>query len=328
MDVLGRAKALLSGQKLAVVFPEGDDERIVKAASILRDGASGVAPILLGPKSAISATASKVGVTLKDLTVIDPKDNPDQDMLAQAYGKARPDTGHALALRFVRKPLFCAGMMVHNGLAHALVAGVTCPTARVIESALMTIGLSDSVAKPSSCFLMELANPNRHILFADCAVNVDPSMEELADIGIASAHTMKILTGLEPKVAFLSFSTLGSAHHALADKVGKAARLARERCPQFPFEGELQADAALSPRVASLKLKSASQVAGQANVLIFPDLNAANIGYKLVQYLGGASALGPFLQGFAKPVSDLSRGASVDDIVATAILTAVQALKA
>ena len=322
-SVIERLAAKLKGRNLRLVLPEASDERVLAAARNLRD--SELAQIvLLGDPTSVLAAAENAEVTLDGIEVVNPADGRDLDAYARQYSELRQRAQRQVARRLVSKPLFYGASMLKAGEAHAMVAGVATTTAKVLEACLLTIGKAEGIETPSSCFMMLLpqdGGAERVLIYADCAVNVEPTSDQLADIALASASTGQLLLDEAPRVAFLSFSSKGSANHARASKVAHAASLAAARAPEVAIDGELQADAALVERVARIKLDPVGDVAGRANVLVFPDLNAGNIAYKLTQYLAGARAIGPLLQGFARPVADLSRGASIEDIVDSAIVT-------
>jgi len=325
--ILDRFYQLARERRLSVVLPEGDDERIVTAARRLND--AGIArPIVLGSREAIDKAAQGAGVTLDGIETIDPQESDLLEAMAESYGQRRGMSARA-ARRLVGRPVFFGGMMVAEGRADTMVAGVSHATATVIQAGALALGYAPGIETASSFFLMVVpagdGRPERTFIFADCAVNIDPTAEQLADIALASAASAARLLDEEPRVALLSFSTQGSAAHPLVEKVTCALEVARQRNGDVRIDGEFQADSAIVADVASRKVKKPSEVAGRANVLVFPDLNSGNIAYKLTQYLAGAQAIGPFLQGFAKPISDLSRGASADDVVATVAVTLAQA---
>ena len=324
MDLIESLQAKAAETQARVVYPEAEDGRIAAAAA--RVVQLGIAkPILVGDQQAIL----DLGVDTDGMTIVDPAASPERIKEYAASYCAREGFPQSAAERMLQEDtLHFAAMMVAEGDADAMVAGLTHATEDVILSSQMFIGLCDGVETPSSFFVMDVpgwqGGENGLIVFADCAVVTNPTSEELAGIALSSAASVRALLGWEPRIAFISFSTKGSAMHPDVDKVVLALEKVRTADPDLCVDGELQVDAAVVPAVAEKKIKDGSPVGGRANILVFPDLDAGNSGYKLVQRLAGAAAYGPVLQGFSSPVSDLSRGATLEDIVGATTMVAAQ----
>lgn len=323
IELLKQIREKASQKRRTIVLPESHDERVLRAAEILTK--EKVASIItLGNEDKIRNDASKLGVDLQGVRVIDPDKSDKLSDFANIFYNQRKHKGVTIeqARETVRRDIFFAGMMVREGMAHGSVSGSFATTADVTRAALFCVGLGEGMSILSSFFLMVM--PDKVYSFADCAVNPNPDPNQLADIAIATADNHKKLTGEEPYIAMLSFSTKGSAEHELIDKVRLATKTVKEKRPDLKVDGELQFDAAVVDSVGKKKAPG-SEVAGRANVLVFPDLNAANIGYKIAQRLGKAEAVGPVNQGLKKPFFDLSRGCYVDDIVNTAAIACLMA---
>jgi len=319
MDVINRIKEKAKAKGKRVVLPEGTEERMIQATkNILAEGLAEVT--LLGDEDRIKKLALSNNLDLNKVKVIAPDNSPKLNEYAQEYHQLRKKKGMTpeKAKKIMINPLFYGAMMVRKGEVDGFVAGSVNTTGDVLRTGIQIIGTAPGISTVSSSFLMVLPEflgvKDKVFVFADCAVIPDPDYSQLASIAISSAKTMQDLTEEEPKVAMLSFSTKGSAQHEMVDKIQEATRMAKELKPDLKIDGELQADSAIIPQVAQKKCPD-SIICGDANVLIFPDLNSGNIAYKLVQRMAQAKAIGPIIQGLAKPANDLSRGCSVDDIV-------------
>lgn len=312
-----------------IVLPEGTEERTLKAAAfILKEKIARL--ILLGNREEIIRKSSQYSLSnIEEANIIDPENNPDLKKYATMLYEIRKAKGltYEEALKLTKDPLYLGTLLIKAGVADGEVAGAINATGNVLRPAFQIVKTLPGISVVSGAFIMLLKDnpyvPENILVFADCAVHPDPNAEELAEIAVSTAYTAKNIAKIEPRIAMLSFSTKGSARHALVDKVVEATRIAKEKAPWLNIDGELQADAALVESVGMSKAPG-SPVAGKANVLVFPSLETGNIAYKLVQRLAGAEAVGPVLQGMAAPINDLSRGCSVSDIVNLVAITANQ----
>ena len=323
-SLFGSLREKIVSKNVRIVFPEGNDERVVRAAARLKfEGL--IEPIILGDATEVRNLLTKLGFADQDYTIINPEDYTDFEHMKQEFveirkGKATIEDAEQL----LKDVNYFGVMLVKLGLADGMVSGAIHSTADTVRPALQIIKTKPGISRTSGVFLMNRETTDQRLIFADCAINIEPDEQELAEIAINTADTAKIFD-IDPKIAMLSFSTKGSAKASQFEKVQEATRIAKELRPEIALDGELQFDAAFVPTTAKIKAPE-SDVAGQANVFIFPDLQSGNIGYKIAQRLGMFDAIGPILQGLNMPVNDLSRGSSAEDIYKLAIITAAQTL--
>lgn len=330
MSVVDKIVAKARQRKKRIAIPEaGIDTRILQASRRAAD--QGWAnPILIGRQSDVKRIAQDAGVNVDDLAMVDHTTDANRGDFADEYNviRRKENLTKEQALELFNEPFHFGAMMLHKGLVDGMCGGAATATGDVLRPSIKIVGLKDGIKTVSSCFIMVVRNcplPGDGVyMFADSAVLPDPTAEQMADIAVATADTARALIDLDPRVAMLSFSTKGSAEHPMVDKVRQATELVRQRRPDIPVDGELQVDAAIVESVGKRKAPD-SPIAGSANVLIFPDLNSANCGYKLVQRFTDCDALGPIIQGLAQPVNDLSRGADVDEIALTIAMVAALA---
>lgn len=324
-NLFGELKHKIVGKQIKIVFPEGNDHRVVRAAARLKF--EGLAePIILGEPSAVYGLLTELGFSNPGIQVIDPNAYALFDQMKELFvevrkGKATMEEADTI----LRDVNYFGVMLVQMGLADGMVSGAIHSTADTVRPALQIIKTKPGISRTSGVFLMNRENTNERYIFADCAINISPNAQELAEIAMSTADTARIFD-IDPKVAMLSFSTMGSGSGPDVEKVVEATRIAKEARPELAIDGELQFDAAFVEATAKIKAPD-SPVAGQANVFVFPDLQAGNIGYKIAQRLGMFEAIGPILQGLNKPVNDLSRGSSSEDIYKLSIITAAQTLE-
>lgn len=323
MELFDGLRAQIDGKNIKIVFPEGEDNRILKAAGRLKKEGI-IVPILLGNEEEIKKTAKENGIDIEGIEIIEPESHPDFDNMVDAFverrkGKATKED----AVNILKDVNYYGTMLTFKGIVDGMVSGAVHSTGDTVRPALQIVKTKPGVSRTSGAFVMIGPDGTRY-LFADCAINVTLNDQEMAEVAVESAKTAKIF-GIDPKIAMLSFSTLGSAKADEATKVINATKIARKLAPDLSIEGEIQFDAAIVPSVGQQKAPG-SKVAGYANTFIFPSLEAGNIGYKIAQRLGKFEAIGPILQGLNKPISDLSRGCNTEDVYKLAIITAAQSL--
>ena len=332
MNLIEQIKTSACLANKTIVLPEGEEERTLRAADIvMKEGFANI--VLLGSKEKIRLQAEEWGLLhINKTQIIDPKTNPKKEFYAEMLCEIRKNKGMQMeeALRLVEDPLYLATLLIKNKEVDGEVAGAQNSTGDVLRPAFQIVKTLPGVSVVSGAFIMVMRDKqwgdNGVMVWADCAAHPNPNERELAEIAVVTAQTAQSIAQIEPRVALLSFSTKGSAKHEMVDKVVNATKLAQEMAPHLKIDGELQADAAIVPSIGKSKAPN-SEIAGRANVLVFPTLEVGNIAYKLVQRIAGAEAIGPIMQGMAAPINDLSRGCSVDDIVSLIAITACQACK-